>query len=72
MTGKLDLLWISARNKISNFLEDFKSEETGAAEIVAIILIICVVVGIAAVFREQISDLVNGVFGQATDFVNEK
>lgn len=62
MTGKLDLFWISARNKISNFLEDFKTEETGAAEIVAIILIIVAVIAAAAIFQDKIKLLVEKVW----------
>lgn len=31
MTGKLDLLWIGAKNRIRNLVEDFKTEEAGIA-----------------------------------------
>lgn len=44
MTRKLNLLWISAENKIRSLVEDFKTEEAGAAEIVATILIIVAVI----------------------------
>ena len=47
MTRKLNLLWISAENKIRSLVEDFKTEEAGAAEIVAIILIIVAVIAAA-------------------------
>ena len=53
MTRKLNLLWISAENKIRSLVEDFKTEEAGAAEIVAIILIIVAV---------RIVELVNNIF----------
>ena len=62
MTGKFDLLWISTRNRVHNFVEDFKSEETGAAEIVAIILIIVAVIAAAGLFKERIVDLVTQIF----------
>lgn len=71
MTGKLDLLWIGAKNRIRNLVEDFKTEEAGAAEIVAIILIIVVVVGVAAVFKTQIGKGVENALKQFTDFVGE-
>ena len=32
----MDMLWIGAKTRIHNFWEDFKTEEKGAAEIVAI------------------------------------
>lgn len=62
MTGKFDLLWIGTRNRVHNFVEDFKSEETGAAEIVAIILIIVAVIAAAAIFQDKIKELVTHVF----------
>ena len=62
MTRKLNLLWISAENKIRSFVEDFKTEEAGAAEIVAIILIIVAVIAAAAIFKKQLTDLVTNLF----------
>ena len=35
MMRKMDMLWIGAKARIHNFWEDFKTEEKGAAEIVA-------------------------------------
>ena len=61
MTRKLNLLWISAENKIRSLVEDFKTEEAGAAEIVAIILIIVAVIA-AAIFKDRIVELVNNIF----------
>ena len=65
MTRKLNLLWISAGNKIRNFVEEFKNEEEGIAEIVAII-----VVGVAATFNTNIGNVVENVFGKLTNFVD--
>ena len=62
MTRKLNLLWISAENKIRSLVEDFKTEEAGAAEIVAIILIIVAVIAAAAIFNDRIVELVNNIF----------
>ena len=66
---KMDMLWIGAKARIHNFWEDFKTEEKGAAEIVAIILIIVVVIGLAVIFKDQIELLLNSVMGQADNFV---
>lgn len=66
---KMDMLWIGAKTRIHNFWEDFKTEEKGAAEIVAIILIIVVVIGLAVIFKDQIELLLNSVMGQADNFV---
>lgn len=62
MTGKFDLLWIGTKNKISSLVEDFKTEEAGAAEIVAIILIIVAVIAAAGLFKTQLTDLVTNIF----------
>ena len=70
MTRKLNLLWISAGNKIRNFVEEFKNEEEGIAEIVAIVLIILIVVGVAATFNTNIGNVVENVFGKLTNFVD--
>ena len=70
MTRKLNLLWISAGNKIRNFVEEFKNEEEGIAEIVAIVLIILIVVGVAATFNTNIGKGVENVFGKLTNFVD--
>ena len=70
MTRKLNLLWISAGNKIRNFVEEFKNEEEGIAEIVAIVLIILIVVGVAATFNTNIGNVVEKLFGKLTNFVD--
>ena len=68
MMRKMDMLWIGAKTRIHNFWEDFKTEEKGAAEIVAIILIIVVVIGAAVIFKEKIMAIVKNVLGQAETF----
>ena len=40
MLEMLNKMWIGATCRLHNFVEDFKHEEKGAAEIVAIILVI--------------------------------
>lgn len=67
MFNFLDMQMIKLQTKMRNFAEDFKKEERGASDIVAILLIILVVVAIAFVFKDQLGNLVNNVF----DKVNE-
>ena len=62
MMRKMDMLWIGAKTRIHNFWEDFKTEEKGAAEIVAI------VIGAAVIFKEKIIAIVKNVLGQAETF----
>lgn len=67
MMRKMDMLWIGAKNRIHNFWEDFKTEEKGAAEIVAILLVILAIVAVVVIFRDQLKALINGVFGEVGD-----
>lgn len=67
MMRKMDMLWIGAKTRIHNFWEDFKTEEKGAAEIVAILLVILAIVAVVVIFRGQLKALINGVFGEVGD-----
>ncbi|MCI9251032.1 MAG: hypothetical protein HFI22_04360 [Lachnospiraceae bacterium] len=52
------------RRKMAFFqaAEDFKKQEKGASDIVAILLVIVVLIAVAAIFREQLMAAVTGVF----------
>ena len=45
-------------------VNDFLSEERGDTNIIAIILLIIVVIALVAVFRTQMTNIVNGLFNQ--------
>lgn len=45
----------------------FLSEEKGETNIIAIILIILVVIVLAAIFKQQLTSIVNSLFGQIRD-----
>ena len=47
--------------RAKGLLEDFAKEERGGAEIIAIILIIVVVIGLAALFRDEIKEVVTNL-----------
>lgn len=47
--------------RAKSLLEDFAKEERGGAEIIAIILIIVVVIGLAALFRDEIKEVVTNL-----------
>lgn len=49
---------------IERRLNDFLSEERGDTNIIAIILLIIVVIALVAIFRTQMTDIVNGLFNQ--------
>lgn len=47
--------------RAKGLLEDFAKEERGAADIIAIILIIVVVIGLATFFRDGIKEVVTNL-----------
>ena len=47
--------------RAKGLLEDFAKAERGAADIIAIILIIAVVVTLAGIFRKQITEIVESL-----------
>ncbi len=48
------------KNQVNKFLK----EESGEANIIAIILVIIVVIALVGIFRTQLEQIVNGLFGQ--------
>ena len=63
---RMDKLYVSTRNWIKSFFE----EERGETNIIAIILLILVVVGLVVIFRTQITNLINSLFGKVNDSVD--
>lgn len=55
--------------KMMGLLEDFRNEEKGASEIVAIILIIVVIIAVAAIFKTQLIGAMNSVMAKLTEFI---
>ena len=46
-------------------------EEKGSMDLVQTIIIIAIVIGLAIIFRNQIKDLIDKVFGRASDVVEQ-
>lgn len=69
MFRKLDMMLISAKWKMEEFMERMIHEEKGAADIVAILVVIVILIAVAGVFRTQLMELVNTVFKKVTEFV---
>lgn len=59
-TGNAD--WHAQRQ-----LRELQTEEKGASDIVAILLIIVILIAVAAIFRTQLTAAVNGVFENLMD-----
>ncbi len=62
------LLLNSAKTKFKGLIASTK-EETGASEIVAVIVLIVIVVALALIFREQLTGVANTVMKSVSDFV---
>lgn len=66
---RLELMWLRTKAKLQQGLKNMLTDETGAADIVAILVIIVIVLGVAVVFKEQLMKLVETVFKNATKWV---
>lgn len=64
LDGKLIGLQLKAKRFFSRLVE----EEKGDTNFVAIILIIVIIVGIAGIFREQLTDAVNNAMRKLLEF----
>lgn len=51
------------------FVDRLMHEEKGAADIVAIMVVIVILLAVAVIFKEQLSTLVETVFSKANDWV---
>ena len=59
MFEKLDYLYLSAQNRIRNFFNELKNDESGVSSIVATVLLILIVVMLAALFWDKIQEWFN-------------
>ncbi|MBP3719138.1 MAG: hypothetical protein J6I58_06415 [Eubacterium sp.] len=48
----------------------FKNEEAGASELVVVVILIVIVLAVAAVFKEKLMEVIEGVFGKVLSWIN--
>lgn len=60
---------IGMKVKGARFLQELMEEERGDSNYVGILLMIVIVVGLAAMFRTQLTTLVTNVFAKITEFM---
>lgn len=70
MLGKMDLMLLNSQTRLRRFLDDFKAEEKGASDMVAIMVVIVIIIAVAGVFNEQLKQAVTDVFSKLTNFIN--
>lgn len=60
MMNWLNRCFLGLKNRVNNFL----TKEDGGSEIIAIILVIVVIIALAVIFRDQLTGIVNKLFGR--------
>lgn len=70
MFEKIEKFLCNLKMKTFSLINEFENEEKGAADMVAVIVLIVVVIAIATVFRTQLSAAVTSVFEKLTNFIN--
>ena len=65
----IDNKMIEYRLKSNRLLQRLLEEEDGDTNFVSIIVIIVIVLGIAGIFKDQLTKAVNSVLNQLTDFI---
>lgn len=62
-------LMIMAQIKLYNLLESIREEERGSSEMVAIVVLIVIVLAIAAIFKDKLTQVATTVMTKVSDFV---
>lgn len=69
--SKINELMIRAYLKANRKVNDIISDERGEVNMIAIILIIIVVIGLVAVFRDKITEVINLLIDKIKDAIND-
>ncbi len=67
LANKLYFKGLQMKQKVSNFLKN----ESGEANIIAIILVLAIVIALAIIFKNQIMGLFNRIWGSLFEDVGE-
>lgn len=65
----LDNLYWRVKFGVTNWVENFLTDEEGDSNMVSIIVLIVIILAVAAIFREQLIAAVQAVFGNLMDFI---
>lgn len=72
MIKEMDLLLLAMKSRWDAFTDSLLHEEKGAADIVAILVVIVILMAVAVLFKQQLEGLVTAVFGKATQWVSDQ
>lgn len=70
MLEKMDLAYFNMCEKGKRLIQNMKEEERGASDIVAIIAIIVIVLAVAVVFKDQITEVVKKAFTKVSGWID--
>lgn len=70
MISKLDSYLLRGKIRLQNAWDVFLQEEKGASDMVAIMVIIVILIGVASIFQEQLQGAIEAVFGKLTTFIS--
>jgi len=68
----MDSLLLNMKSRWELFADRMLHEEKGAADIVAILVVIVILLGVAGLFKGGLEKLVNAVFDKATSWVESQ
>lgn len=67
MLNTLDKLYIGAKIRMNNFVDEFKKDQTGVSSIVATVLLILIVVLLASLFWDKLKGLFKSLWEKIED-----
>lgn len=68
MKKKLMLAYVKGNKAVENAVNNFKSDERGASDMVTVVILIAIVIAIAIFFKDELTKFVQRVFGQLGSF----
>lgn len=69
MREKLMKNYLKGQIILSNKIRSFMSEERGASDIVAVIVLIVIILAVAAIFKDNLTKAVEKIMKNLTNFV---
>lgn len=69
MREKMIMAYLMGKAMVENAVKGLVSEEKGASDMVAVVLLIVIIIGVAWMFRTTLEEVVGGVMTQLSDFV---
>lgn len=72
MKRKMTEWYIKGQIKMRGLKERFLQEEKGASHLVEIVVVVLIVIAVATIFRDQLTDAMTQAMGKLTSFTGEK